>query len=157
MLIVALIAGALYGVGRFLLPNTLEVTRTAAIERPRASVFAMINDLRIAKEWSPYYARDPDADYAFNGDPGQGQSMRWISADSRASFALRWSAEKCDRTRVRSSSEFTGLDRKSSAPASRPRARIFESSDDVISAIGQRRRPLVAPHGARELNPVHAR
>ncbi len=79
VLIVALISGALYGVGRFLLPNTLEVTRATSIERPRAAVFAMINDLRIAKEWSPYYARDPDADYAFNGEPGQGQSMRWIS------------------------------------------------------------------------------
>jgi carbon monoxide dehydrogenase subunit G len=79
VLIVALISGALYGVGRFLLPNSLEVTRTTSIERPRAAVFAMINDLRIAKEWSPYYARDPDADYAFNGEPGEGQSMRWIS------------------------------------------------------------------------------
>jgi effector-binding domain-containing protein len=79
LLVVALITGVLYGVGRFLLPNNLEVTRTASIERPRASVFAMINDLRISKEWSPYYARDPDADYAFNGDPGEGQSMRWIS------------------------------------------------------------------------------
>lgn len=79
VLIVALVTGVLYGVGRFLLPNTLEVTRTVSIERPRASVFAMINDLRIAKEWSPYYARDPDADYAFNGEPGQGQSMRWVS------------------------------------------------------------------------------
>ena len=39
----------------------------------------MINDLRIAKEWSPYYARDPDADYAFSGDPGAGQTMRWVS------------------------------------------------------------------------------
>jgi hypothetical protein len=79
VLIVALVTGVLYGVGRFLLPNTLEVTRTVSIERPRAAVFAMINDLRIAKEWSPYYARDPDADYAFNGEPGQGQSMRWVS------------------------------------------------------------------------------
>lgn len=79
VLVLALIGGALYGVGRFILPNTLEVTRTATIERPRAAVFAMINDLRIAKEWSPYYARDPDAEYAFSGDPGQGQSMRWVS------------------------------------------------------------------------------
>ena len=50
VLVVALISGALYGVGRFLLPNALEVTRTAAIDRPRAAVFAMSNDLRIAKE-----------------------------------------------------------------------------------------------------------
>jgi len=80
LLVAALIAGALYGVGRFLLPNTLEVTRTAQIDRPRASVFAMINDLRIAKEWSPYYARDPDAEYNFSGEAGQGQSMRWASS-----------------------------------------------------------------------------
>lgn len=79
LLVIALVGGALYGVGRFILPNSLEVTRTAAIERPRASVFAMINDLRIAKEWSPYYARDPDAEYAFSGEPGEGQSMRWVS------------------------------------------------------------------------------
>jgi effector-binding domain-containing protein len=79
VLVIALVAGALYGVGRFLLPNTLEVTRTTPIERPRAAVFAMVNDLRIAKEWSPYYARDPDAEYAFSGDPGPGQTMRWSS------------------------------------------------------------------------------
>lgn len=79
LLVIALVGGALYGVGRFILPNSLEVTRTVAIERPRASVFAMINDLRIAKEWSPYYARDPDADFAISDVPGEGQTMRWVS------------------------------------------------------------------------------
>lgn len=80
VLVVALVTGALYLVGQFVLSNTLEVTRVVSIERPRASVFAMVNDLRIAKEWSPLYARDPDAEYAFSGEPGQGQSMRWRSA-----------------------------------------------------------------------------
>jgi len=80
ILVIALLTGALYAIGLFILPNTLEVTRTVAIERPRASVFAMMNDLEIAKEWSPYYLRDPDAEYSFSGHPaGEGQSMRWIS------------------------------------------------------------------------------
>ncbi|MBL8531168.1 MAG: SRPBCC family protein [Hyphomonadaceae bacterium] len=79
LLVVALVLGALYAVGRFLLPNALEITRTVSIERPRAAVFAMANDLRIAKEWSPYYARDPDADYTFTGEAGPGQTMRWAS------------------------------------------------------------------------------
>ncbi|MGQ0533402.1 MAG: SRPBCC family protein [Caulobacteraceae bacterium] len=79
LLVVALVLGALYAVGAFLLPNGLEVTRTQTVERPRAAVFAMVNDLRIAKEWSPYYARDPDADYTFSGEPGAGQTMRWVS------------------------------------------------------------------------------
>ncbi|MBC7768819.1 MAG: SRPBCC family protein [Phycisphaerales bacterium] len=79
VLVIALVTGALYAVGRFLLPNALEVTRTTEIDRPRASVFAMINDLNIAKEWSPYYARDPNAEFAISPDPGAGQSMRWSS------------------------------------------------------------------------------
>ncbi len=79
VLVVALVTGALYGIGRFLLPNSLEVTRDISVERPRASVFAMINDLRIAREWSPYYARDPQAEFRFSGEPGEGQSMRWSS------------------------------------------------------------------------------
>src|SRR5689334_18302661 len=80
VLVIALVCGALYGVGLFLLPNSLAVTRALTINRPRAAVFAMSNDLRIAREWSPFYAQDPDADYGFGGDgPGAGQSMRWSS------------------------------------------------------------------------------
>jgi Polyketide cyclase / dehydrase and lipid transport len=79
-LVVALILGVLFGVGFFLLDNTLSVTRTIQIDRPRAAVFAMANDLRIAKEWSPFYAMDPDAEYSFSNEPGQGQSMHWTSA-----------------------------------------------------------------------------
>ena len=92
LLVVALIGGALYGVGRFLLPNNLAVTRDITIERPRASVFAMVNDLQIAKEWSPYYARDPDAEYSFSGEgPGAGQTMRWTrrSAQHHRDESLR--------------------------------------------------------------------
>ena len=79
VLVIALVTGAAYGIGRFLLPNALEVSRSVHVERPRASVFAMVNDLRIAKEWSPYNARDPDADYVISETPGAGQTMRWVS------------------------------------------------------------------------------
>lgn len=79
VLAVALVLGGLYVFGRLFLPNTLEVTSTTVVERPRASVFAMINDLNIAQEWSPYHARDPDAEYAISPTPGEGQTMRWNS------------------------------------------------------------------------------
>ncbi|MGE0828606.1 MAG: GyrI-like domain-containing protein [Hyphomonadaceae bacterium] len=82
VVVLAAIAGALYGVGYFLLSNTLEVTRQTTINRPRAAIFAQVNDLRIVKEWSPFYARDPGAEYTFSSDtPGQDQSMRWSGAD----------------------------------------------------------------------------
>lgn len=79
VLVVALLVGGAYAVGRFFLPNTLDVTRTTSIARPRAAIFAMVNDLRIAREWSPYNARDPDAEYTISNEPGAGQSMRWTS------------------------------------------------------------------------------
>lgn len=82
--VLAAIAGALYAVGYFLLPNVLEVTREATIERPRATVFAMINDLEIVQKWSPVTLRDPNVDYAVEGQtPGEGQSMSWSANDSR--------------------------------------------------------------------------
>ena len=77
--VVALVLGVGYGIGRFAFPNALEVSSSIVVERPRASVFAMINDLRIAQEWSPYNARDPNADYAISETPGEGQTMRWSS------------------------------------------------------------------------------
>jgi effector-binding domain-containing protein len=78
--IVAMVTGGLYGVGRYVLGNELSVTRTVSIDRPRAAIFAMANDLKIMREWSPYYTLDPDADYTFSGDgPGPGQTMRWRS------------------------------------------------------------------------------
>ena len=79
VIVVAAIGGALFGVGYYLLPNTLDVTRTATIDRPRATIYSMAEDLRIFREWSPLYARDPDAEYVFSDDPGAGQSMRWTS------------------------------------------------------------------------------
>ncbi len=79
VLVVALLIGGAYAVGRFFLSNTLDVTRTINIQRPRAAIFAMANDLRIAREWSPYNARDPEANYSFSDVPGEGQSMRWSS------------------------------------------------------------------------------
>ncbi len=80
VVVLALIGGALYGVGYFLLPNALDVTRTVTVDRPRAAIYAMANDLRIFKEWSPYYARDPQAQFSFSGEgPGPGQAMIWSS------------------------------------------------------------------------------
>jgi effector-binding domain-containing protein len=82
VLVLAVVGAALYAVGVFLLPNGVDVTRTITIERPRATVFAQVNDLKIVRQWSPFNARDPSADYTFSSDPpGEGQSMSWSGND----------------------------------------------------------------------------
>lgn len=119
VLVLALLAGALFGVGQFLLPNDLAVTRTVQIDRPRATVFALSNDLRTAKEWSPFYAMDPDAEYRFNQvGPGRGQEMRWDSRsrrvgsghmtiqDSEENVAIKSDLVLRDRARLDSSLRF---------------------------------------------------
>jgi carbon monoxide dehydrogenase subunit G len=108
-LVVVLICAALYGVGYFLLPNALAVSRATVIERPRAAVFAMINDLRIVKEWSPYYALDPDADYAFTGEEaGAGQTMRWNSKVRQVGAGSMSIVNSVENTEVETILEFTG-------------------------------------------------
>lgn len=79
-----LAGGIAAGVGYFFLPNTLEVSRAVTIERPRATVFALVSDLRIVQEWSPYWALDPQAEYLFSGPDGDvGQTMRWRSSKAQ--------------------------------------------------------------------------
>lgn len=79
LLFLALVVGGAYAGGRYMLPNDLEVSGGVEVARPRAAVFAMVNDLNIAKEWSSYYARDPAAEFRIDGPPGPGQMMQWSS------------------------------------------------------------------------------
>lgn len=75
------VLGGLFGIGYFLLPNTLQVTSSVAIERPRAMVYTLVSHMRQIQEWSPYRQMDPEAEYIFTGEDGQvGQSMRWRSS-----------------------------------------------------------------------------
>jgi uncharacterized protein YndB with AHSA1/START domain/DNA gyrase inhibitor GyrI len=81
VLVLGALFGGLYGVGHFLLPNTLQVSATVAVERPRAMVFALVSHVRQIEEWSPYRQMDPEMEAMFSGEDGQvGQSMRWRSA-----------------------------------------------------------------------------
>lgn len=64
----------------WVLPKSTHVERAIAIERPPEAVFEMLNSYRRFNEWSPWYARDPSADYRFEGPAaGAGASMRWVS------------------------------------------------------------------------------
>lgn len=69
--------GGLYAYS-FTLPDRLEVTESAVIDRPAATVFTLLNDLQTFNEWSPWVEKDPNAQFEFQGfEPGVGQSMSW--------------------------------------------------------------------------------
>ena len=64
----------------FALPRHPVVLRTIAVAAPPETIFPLVSDLRRFNEWSPWFARDPAADYTFTGPvDGVGQTMNWTS------------------------------------------------------------------------------
>ncbi|MBD9355819.1 SRPBCC family protein [Methylomonas albis] len=59
-------------------PNQFQVTRSASIAAPPASVFAQVNDLQNWEAWSPWAKLDPNAKNSFSGpQAGVGANMSW--------------------------------------------------------------------------------
>src|SRR2546425_4588479 len=72
-----LIAGAL-GVIGLLLPRQVHVERSAVIDAPRAAIFVQVNGYRNFNKWSPWFGKDPNAKYAYEGPEfGKGAKMSW--------------------------------------------------------------------------------
>lgn len=77
------LAALLFGVGYFVLPAKLVVERDIEIARPRATVFALLDNLTTFNEWSPWAAADPQAEYKIEGESGAGQVSTWTSKGGR--------------------------------------------------------------------------
>lgn len=64
----------------FLLPQKVHVERSVEIAAPQDQVFALVNSFERFNEWSPWFERDPNARYTFEGPAsGVGAIMRWQS------------------------------------------------------------------------------
>ena len=69
-------AGAV-AAGYFVSP-VLEVERSLSVDAYPEEVFEYLEDLEAFNRWSPWFARDPDADYVFGSvDYGVGASVIW--------------------------------------------------------------------------------
>ncbi len=72
-----LVVAALFG-GAFLLPSEVHVERSITIDRPPATVFAVLNGFRLFDQWSPWAERDPGARFETSGpDRGAGARLAW--------------------------------------------------------------------------------
>ena len=69
---------ALLLLGGFALPSKSRFVVSANIDAPRATVFALVNDMRRARLWSPITESDPNARVIFSGpDRGIGSTLSW--------------------------------------------------------------------------------
>ena len=69
---------ALLLLGGFALPGQSRFVVTADIDAPRATVFALVNDMRRSNLWSSVTATDPNAKVVFSGPArGVGSTVTW--------------------------------------------------------------------------------
>lgn len=74
--VVILVAGVL--AVAFTRPDSFRVQRSASIKAPPEKVYALVNDLRGWKEWSPYEKKDPAMRRTLSGAPsGKGAVYEW--------------------------------------------------------------------------------
>ncbi len=59
-------------------PDTFRIQRTASIQAPAEKIFALINDFRNWRVWSPWEKMDPTLKRTFEGPPnGPGARYEW--------------------------------------------------------------------------------
>lgn len=76
---VAVVAVILVAVG-FFLPKSVHMERSTTINAPIDEVFQQVNTFKNYNSWSPFFERDPDAQYQFSGpESGVGAKMAWES------------------------------------------------------------------------------
>lgn len=79
LLVVVVVVAALAGIG-MLLPRNVHVERTAVINAPPATVFALVDGYRMFNKWSPWSERDLAAKYTWAGPEfGVGAKFSWTS------------------------------------------------------------------------------
>ena len=104
--VLLVIVGGLFGVGYFLLPSAMVVTRHIDVARPRAGVYAILDNLRTFNEWTPWSAADGQAEYTFEGEAGVGQTATWVSKGGGVGSGSQTIVRSVDNQRVESVVDF---------------------------------------------------
>lgn len=92
-LIFLLFAGLILA-GRFMSP-TLQVERSLSVNAYPEEVFEYLEDLEAFNRWSPWFARDPDADYVFGSvEYGVGATVVWRTRGQTANETAQISSQE---------------------------------------------------------------
>lgn len=68
--------------GGYFLPASVQVERSIVVERDAALIYPLLNGFEHFNSWSPWYGRDPQTVYRFEGPAsGVGATMHWHSDD----------------------------------------------------------------------------
>lgn len=109
ILILVLVVGAV-AVG-FMLPQRAHLERSIFVERPPATVFAVLNGYRHFAAWSPWSALDPAMQVSIEGPMhGVGARYTWSSAQESVGSGSQEILESVPYSHVRVALSFSGMD-----------------------------------------------
>lgn len=112
--IVALVVGAV--VVGYLLPDRASVTRSIVIERPQATVFAVLNGYRHFASWSPWAQLDPAMKTTIEGPmSGVGARYSWTSEQGAEGSGSQEIVASVPPERIEVKLEFSGMGSKNLA------------------------------------------
>ena len=106
LIIVVVLVALLVGIG-FLLPSTVHVERSIAIDAPQSTVFTLVNGFQSFNKWSAWHERDPSTQYAYEGpDFGVDAKLSWNSANPDVGVGTQKIVESQPYSRVKTSLDF---------------------------------------------------
>ena len=77
--LVLLLLLTVFVVTGYLLPKRVHIERSIVVDRPAAMMFELLNGYQHYKDWSPWVARDPQAEFLVSGpDSGVGARLSWM-------------------------------------------------------------------------------
>ncbi len=80
--LLAVVAGVaiLFALVGLFLPRTATMERSVVIDASPDAIFPLLNDLRAMRDWAPWYERDPQAEFRYEGpEAGVGATVHWQS------------------------------------------------------------------------------
>lgn len=95
----------------FLLPKSVHVERSAAVNSSPATVFALVNDLKTYDDWMPWNRIDPEMKKQFGPSTvGQGAWYTWDSNNKNVGHGKLTIVESEPENKVITRLEFEGFD-----------------------------------------------
>lgn len=96
----------------FFLPSKVHVERSLVIAAPPSTVYPLVSGFKRFNEFSPWYARDPNTAYVYDGpDSGVGAKMTWKSSHPQVGNGIQEVTEARQDTFVKSTLDFEGQGR----------------------------------------------
>ncbi len=106
LLILVVLVAAIAGAG-LLLPGSVHVERSTVIAAPTTTLFVLVNGFRTFNRWSPWYAMDPAAKYAYSGpETGVGAKMSWVGNPKTVGSGSQEILESVPPSRVKTRLDF---------------------------------------------------